>query len=77
MTVGQKWRRKRDMVIAHASAVFSARYLADVFDLPRSRIAVIIAERKTAHARIPKSSAVEPSQLRIDRRKVARHYRVE
>jgi uncharacterized protein YcaQ len=45
-TPGQRWRFRRNLVIAHAakSGVFSQRFLADVFDLPRSRIAAIIAE---------------------------------
>ena len=45
MTVGQRWRFRRNLVIAVAHREgFSQRMLADVFDLPRSRIAAIIAE---------------------------------
>jgi hypothetical protein len=41
---GRRWRFRRDMVIYHAhSGGFSQRVLADVFDLPRSRIGAIIA----------------------------------
>jgi hypothetical protein len=44
MTVGQRGRIRRDMVIQiAASAGVSQRILAEVFDLPRSRIGVIVA----------------------------------
>lgn len=43
MTVGQRWRLRRDIVIFIASRQgVSQRMLADVFDLPRSRIAAIL-----------------------------------
>lgn len=45
MTPGQAWRFRRNLVIAVAHrAGLSQRLLADVFDLPRSRIAAIVAE---------------------------------
>lgn len=45
MTPGQRWKWRRNMVIAAASRQgFSQRLLADVFDLPRSRVGEIIAE---------------------------------
>jgi hypothetical protein len=44
-TPGQRWRFRRNLVIfvAHREG-FSKKMLADVFDLPRSRIAEIIKE---------------------------------
>jgi hypothetical protein len=44
VSAGKKWRFRRDLVIylAHKRNGLSQRFLADVFDLPRSRIAVII-----------------------------------
>ena len=42
---GRRWRFRRDLVIFIASRNgVSQRVLADVFDLPRSRIAVIVKE---------------------------------
>lgn len=43
---GRRWRFRRDLVIylAHRRNGLSQRFLADVFDLPRSRIAAIIQE---------------------------------
>ena len=45
-TPGQQWRFRRNLVIylAHRRNGLSQRLLADVFDLPRSRIAAIIKE---------------------------------
>jgi hypothetical protein len=44
-TVGQRWRFRRNLVIYVANRQgLSQRLLADVFDLPRSRIAEIISE---------------------------------
>ena len=42
---GRRWRFRRDLVIylAHRQNGLSQRMLADVFDLPRSRIGEIIA----------------------------------
>lgn len=49
MTPLQRWRKRRDAVIYHAwRGGFSQRCLADVFDLPRSRIATIAARVGTA-----------------------------
>ena len=44
-SVGKRWKFRRNAVIyvAHRNG-FSQRFLADVFDLPRSRIASIIKE---------------------------------
>lgn len=44
-SAGRRWRFRRNLVIyvAHRQGL-SQRMLADVFDLPRSRIAEIIAE---------------------------------
>jgi hypothetical protein len=41
---GRRWRWRRDLVIflAHRRLGLSQRFLADVFDLPRSRIAAIL-----------------------------------
>ncbi len=43
-SAGRRWRFRRDLVIylAHRRNGLSQRFLADVFDLPRSRIAAII-----------------------------------
>lgn len=55
MTPGRRWRLRRDLVIATAhKAGISQRFLADVFDLPRSRIAAII---KAIHERAERGSA--------------------
>lgn len=44
-SAGQRWRFRRNLVISLASRNgVSQRILADVFDLPRSRIASIIKE---------------------------------
>jgi hypothetical protein len=44
-SVGKRWKFRRNAVIyvAHRNG-FSQRFLADVFDLPKSRIASIIKE---------------------------------
>ena len=44
-SVGKRWRFRRNVVIyvAHRNGI-SQRVLADVFDLPRSRIATIVKE---------------------------------
>ncbi len=44
-SAGKRWRFRRDLVIYVASRNgLSQRHLADVFDLPRSRIAAIIKD---------------------------------
>lgn len=44
-SVGRRWRFRRDLVICVASrAGVSQRHLADVFDLPRSRVAAILKD---------------------------------
>jgi hypothetical protein len=45
-SVGKRWRFRRNLVIylAHRRNGISQRVLADVFDLPRSRIAAIVKE---------------------------------
>jgi predicted XRE-type DNA-binding protein len=44
-SIGKRWRFRRNLVIyvAHRNGL-SQRFLADVFDLPRSRISAIIRE---------------------------------
>lgn len=43
LTMGKQWRRRRDLVIFVACRNgLSERLLADVFDLPRSRVAEIV-----------------------------------
>lgn len=44
VTSGKLWRFRRDLVIylSHTRLGLSQRFLADVFDLPRSRVAVIV-----------------------------------
>lgn len=47
MTPGQRWRLRRDMVIYLAFIQgASHRMLADVFDLPHSRISAIVKNMK-------------------------------
>ena len=55
LTVGQRWRLRRNLVIycAFTQSGFSQRLLADVFDLPRSRIAAIIAEVELLSDKLP------------------------
>ena len=50
-TVGQRWRFRRNLVIylAYRHGA-SQRLLADVFDLPRSRISAIIEELRAMYA---------------------------
>jgi hypothetical protein len=44
-SVGRRWRFRRDLTIYVASrSGLSQRHLAEVFDLPRSRIAAIIKD---------------------------------
>lgn len=45
-TPAQRWRRRRDLVIyaAHRRLEFSQRYLADVFDVARSRVHEIVRQ---------------------------------
>lgn len=44
-SAGKRWRFRRDMAIyALSHSGFSQRYIADVFDLPRSRIATILKD---------------------------------
>jgi hypothetical protein len=50
-TVGRRWKFRRNLVIFIASRNgASQRLLADVFDLPHSRIAAIIKEFRTKYA---------------------------
>jgi hypothetical protein len=50
-SVGRRWKFRRNLVIFVASQQgISQRLLADVFDLPHSRIAAIIKEFRTKHA---------------------------
>lgn len=51
-STGRRWRFRRNLVIFIASQHgASHRLLADVFDLPHSRIAAIIKELRAEHAR--------------------------
>jgi len=45
-SAGRRWRFRRDLVIylAHRRNGLSQRFLADVFDLPHSRIAAIVRD---------------------------------
>ncbi len=50
-TVGRRWKFRRNLVIFIASQNgASQRLLADVFDLPHSRIAAIVKEFRTKYA---------------------------
>jgi hypothetical protein len=45
VSVGRRWKFRRNVLIYFASQHgFPQAYLADVFDLPRSRIAAILKE---------------------------------
>lgn len=49
-SVGRRWKFRRNLVIYIASQQgVSQRLLADVFDLPHSRIAAIIKEFRTKY----------------------------
>lgn len=49
-SVGRQWKFRRNLVILIASrAGVSQRMLADVFDLPHSRIAAILKEMRAAY----------------------------
>ncbi len=51
-SIGRRWKFRRNLVIYIASQHgASQRLLADVFDLPHSRIGAIIQEFRTKHAR--------------------------
>ena len=51
-TVGRRWKFRRNLVIFIASQNgVSQRLLADVFDLPHSRIAAIIKEFRTKYSK--------------------------
>ncbi len=51
VSVGRRWKFRRNLVIFVASQNgVSQRLLADVFDLPHSRIAAIIKEFRTKYA---------------------------
>ncbi len=50
-SVGRRWKFRRNLVIVIASQNgVSQRLLADVFDLPHSRIAAIIKEFRSKYA---------------------------
>lgn len=50
-SVGQRWKFRRNLVIFIASRNgASQRLLADVFDLPHSRIAAIVKEFRAKYA---------------------------
>jgi hypothetical protein len=54
LTVGRRWRFRRNLVIYIASQNgVSQRLLADVFDLPHSRIAAIIKEFRVKYTELP------------------------
>ncbi len=51
-SVGRRWKFRRNLVIYIASQHgASQRLLADVFDLPHSRIAAIVKEFRIKHSR--------------------------
>jgi len=52
--VGQRWKFRRNLVIYIANQHgASQRMLADVFDLPHSRIAAILKELRTKYGQPP------------------------
>ncbi len=53
-SVGQRWKFRRNLVIYIANQHgASQRMLADVFDLPHSRIAAILKELRTKYGQPP------------------------
>lgn len=53
-SVGQRWKFRRNLVIYIANEHgASQRMLADVFDLPHSRIAAILKELRTKYGQPP------------------------
>lgn len=64
-TPAQRWRFRRDLVIclAHRQNGLSQRFLADVFDLPRSRIGEIM---KQFEARLAELGHEIPACLNSD-----------
>ena len=64
MTVGQRWRRRRNLLIfALARSPFSDRLLAGVFDLARSRISSIEQEL-SQESGIPLSAGSAEQRMR-------------
>lgn len=59
-TVGQRWRFRRNLIIyvANRSGV-SQRMLAEVFDLPRSRIGEIVQDLRRYEAGMPPTTQDE------------------
>lgn len=69
MTLGQRWRLRRNLAIYDlwSTLHWSQRMLADVFDLPRSRIASILTEMHAlgeAHRESDRSEIVVPRMVR-------------
>ena len=54
-SAGKRWRFRRNLVIylSNRRLGFSQRFLADVFDLPRSRIAAIVGELEALDPGVP------------------------
>lgn len=66
MTVGQRWRFRRDLVITAAHrAGFSQRFLADVFDLPHSRVGAIVAEVEAMAAEVERKLTSDGQALTL------------
>lgn len=56
-SVGRRWKFRRNLVIYIANQHgASQRMLADVFDLPHSRIAAILKELRTKYGQTPQRS---------------------
>ena len=54
-SVGRRWKLRRNLVIYIANQQgVSQRMLADVFDLPHSRIAAILKELRTQYGQSPR-----------------------
>ena len=55
VSVGRRWKLRRNLVIYIANQQgVSQRMLADVFDLPHSRIAAILKEFRTNYGQSPR-----------------------
>lgn len=71
MTVGQRWRRRRDLTLFAVAGGFSRRLLADVFDLSVSRVGAILRgmERESGHPAIEVTEEARNAWVRQELRK--------
>jgi hypothetical protein len=74
VTVGQRWKRKRNLTLFAASGgPFSRRFLGDVFDLAHGRVAAIVGQLESESG-LPATAATTEARKRwvhAELRKVA------